>query len=131
MADAHRGRTEQGSAPARTRSDAAWRREWESLSRAIEESLESPEPDVDRISELVAKRQALVNSGAQVDVFDPANAAWLREMAAWNERVTERAEELRTAIGVFLRSSSEGATFRSKFESEGETATSVLLDQRI
>ncbi len=74
--------------------DPDWRVRWEHLTDQLEQSLDEPEPDSDRIYGLVRQRQRLLMASSPI----PANTASSSkdEQAKWLELMLEREQQLQS-----------------------------------
>ena len=111
-----------------------WRRRWEGLTEALEEAVDSSEPDADTIVDLVRQRQRLMMSGAPKE---PEHQASDREaQLTWLQNMVEREQHLQVRVGEilgdfsnYMKSLLAGEKIRQRLPTGGQTPT--LLDREL
>ena len=111
-----------------------WRLRWEGLTDALEEAVDSSEPDADVIVDLVRQRQRLMMSGAPKEPTPDASEKeaqlnWLQQMVEREQHLQVRVGEILGDFSDYMKSLLAGERIRQRLPTGGQTPT--LLDREL
>ena len=114
--------------------DPEWRVRWERLTEKLERSLDEPEPDSDRICDLVRQRQRLLMASSPVPAdlatsTKDEQASWLELMLTRERQLQERTAHVQEYLRTCIQSLVAANQIRKKLPKEYQRPT--YLDRQV
>jgi len=114
--------------------DPDWRVRWEHLTEQLERSLDEPEPDSDRIYDLVRQRQRLLMASSPVPADSTSStkgeqASWLETMLTRERQLQDRTAHVQEYLRTCIQSLVAANQIRKKFPKDDQRPS--YLDRQV